>query len=133
MIDQDDPVHRMRRKLVSKGFTPRRVLEQEASIREIVEVLVDAVCERGTCDLVWDIAAWVPLIVIGDALGFEPPDRTQLLAWSDDMMRMLGQKDDGSQQRGRSPPPAVHRLRPAAHRRAAGAADRRSDEHPRPR
>jgi cytochrome P450 family 142 subfamily A polypeptide 1 len=100
LIDQDDPVHRMRRKLVSKGFTPRRVLEQETSIREIVDVLVDAVCERGSCDLVWDIAAWVPLIVIGDALGIEPPDRTQLLAWSDDLMRMLGQKDDASQQRG---------------------------------
>ena len=102
MIDQDDPIHRTRRMLVNKGFTPRRVLEREESIREIVEVLVDAVCERGTCDLVWDIAAWVPLIVIGDALGFEPPDRTQLLVWSDDMMRMLGHKDEGSQQRGQA-------------------------------
>jgi cholest-4-en-3-one 26-monooxygenase len=102
LIDQDDPVHRMRRMLVNKGFTPRRVREREAPIREIVEVLVDAVAERGTCDLVWDIAAWVPLIVIGDALGFEPPDRTELLAWSDDMMRMLGQKDEASQQRGQA-------------------------------
>jgi cholest-4-en-3-one 26-monooxygenase len=85
---------------VNKGFTPRRVRDQEHQVREIVEVLVDAVCERGTCDLVWDIAAWVPLIVIGDALGVEPPDRPQLLDWSDDLMRMLGHKDAGAQERG---------------------------------
>ena len=31
----------------------------------------------GECDFVWDLAAWLPLIIIGDALGFErgrPPD-----------------------------------------------------------
>lgn len=100
LIDLDDPVHRMRRQLVNKGFTPRRVRERESSIREIVEVLVDAVCERGTCDLVWDIAAWVPLIVIGDSLGVDPPDRAQLLTWSDDLVRMLGQKDEAALERG---------------------------------
>ena len=100
MIDMDDPEHLKRRKVVNKGFTPRRVREQERSIRAIVSHLIDAVCERGECDLVWDIAAWLPLIVIGDALGVAPPDREQLLHWSDDMMRMLGRKDDEAQRRG---------------------------------
>ena len=93
LIDLDDPAHKLRRKLVNRGFTPRRVRDHEASIREIVNTLVDAWCERGECDLVADLAAWVPLIVIGDALGVAPPDRLQLLAWSDELMRMLGPKD----------------------------------------
>ncbi len=93
LIDLDDPAHKLRRKLVSRGFTPRRVRDREASIREIVNTLVDTWCERGECDLVADLAAWVPLIVIGDALGVAPPDRLQLLAWSDELMQMLGPKD----------------------------------------
>ncbi len=85
MIDLDDPEHAKRRKLLNRGFTPARVRDQEASIRQTVRMLLDDVCERGECDLVWDIAAWLPLIVIADQLGFEEADRTQLLHWSDDL------------------------------------------------
>jgi cytochrome P450 family 142 subfamily A polypeptide 1 len=94
MIDMDDPAHWARRKLVNKGFTPRRVRDQETSIRRTAQTLIGAVADRGTCDLVWDIAAWLPLIAIGDALGVEPPDREQLLRWSDDLLRGLGSSDD---------------------------------------
>jgi cytochrome P450 family 142 subfamily A polypeptide 1 len=94
MIDMDDPAHWQRRKLVNRGFTPSRVRDQEASIRRTARMLIDAVRERETFDLVWDVAAWLPLIVIGDALGVEPPDREQLLRWSDDLLRSLGSNDD---------------------------------------
>ena len=100
MIDMDDPAHALRRKLVSRGFTPRRVRDQEMSIRATVTRLIDGFCEQGECDLVWDLAAWLPLIVIADALGFDPKDRPDLLKWSDDMMRMLGKKDPETVQRG---------------------------------
>ena len=96
MIDMDDPHHWQRRKLVNKGFTPRRVRDREASIRRTATALIDAVAERGECDLVRDVAAWLPLIVIGDALGVEPPEREQLLRWSDDMLRALGAPDENA-------------------------------------
>ena len=90
MIDMDDPEHRMRRKLVARGFTPNRVRQQEPGIRDLVHQLIDEVCEQGECDFVWDIAAWIPLIMIGDALGVEPDDRATLMRWSDDLLRGLG-------------------------------------------
>jgi cytochrome P450 family 142 subfamily A polypeptide 1 len=89
MIDMDDPAHWARRKLINKGFTPKRVREQEAYLRQTCDAIIDDVCERGECDFVWDIAAWLPLIVIGDALGVEPTDRPDLMRWSDDMLRGL--------------------------------------------
>ena len=46
-----------------------------------------------------DIAAWLPLIVIADALGVREEDRALLLGWSEDMMSMLGQKSDEAMQR----------------------------------
>ena len=93
MIDMDDPEHRMRRKLVARGFTPNRVREQEPAIHTLVHDLIDEVCERGECDFVWDLAAWIPLIMIGDALGVEPKDRAALMRWSDDLLRGLGTED----------------------------------------
>ncbi|MBD2899203.1 Steroid C26-monooxygenase [Actinomadura sp. RB99] len=94
MIDMDDPEHKLRRKLVSAGFTPRRVAAQEAYLRRICDEILDGVCEQGECDFVHDIAAQLPLIVIGDALGFAPEDRQKLLEWSDDMLRALTGGDD---------------------------------------
>ena len=89
MIDMDDPDHWRRRKLVNRGFTPRQVRDQATKVREVCDTIIDAVCEQGTCDLVWDIAAPLPLIMIGDALGVAPEDRADLMRWSDDMMRAL--------------------------------------------
>ncbi|OWY60832.1 cytochrome P450, partial [cyanobacterium TDX16] len=82
MIDMDDPDHLRRRKLVNKGFTPRRVRDQEGRIREVVNRLIDQVAERGEADFVNDIAAWLPLVMIGDALGVEEEDHPTLLKWS---------------------------------------------------
>lgn len=90
MIDMDDPAHAKRRRLVSRGFTPRRVAEAEPALRRLCDELIDAVCERGECDLVADIAAPLPMAVIGDLLGVDKADRATLLRWSDDMVSSQG-------------------------------------------
>ena len=89
MINMDDPVHKRRRNLVNRGFTPRMVAMQEDKIRSICVDLIDRVIERGECDFVRDIAAPLPLIVIGDMLGVKEEDRDDLLRWSDDMLKAL--------------------------------------------
>jgi cytochrome P450 family 142 subfamily A polypeptide 1 len=89
MINMDDPLHKRRRSLVNRGFTPRMVSAQEDKIRRICGELIDAVVEKGECEFVRDIAAPLPLIVIGDMLGVKPEDRDDLLRWSDDMLKAL--------------------------------------------
>ena len=93
MIDMDAPEHQRRRRLVSEGFTPKRVREGEGWIREICDSILDAVCERGECDFVRDIAAPLPLMAIGDMLGFDPEGRSELLRWSDEMVKGQGSPD----------------------------------------
>jgi cytochrome P450 family 142 subfamily A polypeptide 1 len=92
MIDQDDPQHLLRRRLISKGFTPRRVADLRPRIDQITHALIDRVCERGECEFVAAVAAWLPLLVIGDQLGVEPAHYDDLLRWSDDMMAVQGQR-----------------------------------------
>ena len=86
MISMDDPEHKRRRKLVSKGFTPKRVRDKADDIRAICDELIDSVIGRGECDFVNDVARHLPLIVIGDMLGVAPADRMQLLEWSERLL-----------------------------------------------
>ncbi|WP_163801347.1 cytochrome P450 [Mycolicibacterium sediminis] len=86
MIDMDDPSHLLRRKLVNAGFTRKRVMDKVPSIERLCDTLIDAVCERGECDFVRDIAAPLPMAVIGDMLGVLPEERDKLLQWSDDLV-----------------------------------------------
>lgn len=86
MIDMDDPAHLLRRKLVNAGFTRKRVMDKLPSINALCDTLIDAVCERGECDFVRDLAAPLPMAVIGDMLGVLPAERDMLLKWSDDLV-----------------------------------------------
>ena len=52
MIDMDDPAHLQRRKLVNKGFTPRRVRDSEPQVRQACTEILDAVIDAGNADLV---------------------------------------------------------------------------------
>ncbi len=86
MINLDEPLHKRRRSIVNRGFTPRRVKDQEEKLRALTVSLIDDVIEKGECDFVLDIARWIPMVAIGDMLGVEPEDRAQLLEWSDWML-----------------------------------------------
>jgi cholest-4-en-3-one 26-monooxygenase len=94
MIDMDDPSHLLRRKLVNAGFTRKRVMDKVPSIGTLCDALIDSVCERGECDFVRDIAAPLPMAVIGDMLGVLPEDRALLLKWSDDLVTGLSSHID---------------------------------------
>ncbi|MBI3691761.1 MAG: cytochrome P450, partial [Mycolicibacterium aromaticivorans] len=94
MIDMDDPGHLLRRKLVNAGFTRKRVMDKVAGIDNLCDTLIDAVCERGECDFVRDIAAPLPMAVIGDMLGVLPEERSTLLKWSDDLVCGLNSAAD---------------------------------------
>lgn len=83
MIDSDDPRHARQRRLVYKGFTPKRVAEHEAHVRAITTELLDAVAHKGRCDFVRDVAAPLPMVLIAEMLGVRPEDREVLQRWSD--------------------------------------------------
>jgi cytochrome P450 family 142 subfamily A polypeptide 1 len=87
MINMDGMIHKKRRNLVNSGFTKRRVGDMEDRVREVCVQLIDRVRPAGTCDFVMDLAAYLPLIMIGDLLGVDPADHESLLRWSDDLIK----------------------------------------------
>jgi cytochrome P450 family 142 subfamily A polypeptide 1 len=86
MISMDDPEHQRRRSLVTRGFTPKRVAGHEPFVRKLCREIINRVCEKGSCDFVWDVAAPLPLYVIASLLGYEPDMYGDLLRWSEAMM-----------------------------------------------
>jgi cholest-4-en-3-one 26-monooxygenase len=83
LISMDAPDHVKMRKLVNRGFTPKRVADLTDRIVARVDALIDAVADRGECDLVTDLALWLPLHVIADLVGVPEPDRKQVFDWTE--------------------------------------------------
>ncbi len=93
IIAMDDPEHTRQRRLVSKGFTPRRVRDLGEHIRALSRQITDEIADRGEIDFVRDFAVHVPLIVIAELLGLDPEVRDRLYQWSDAMMAGDGHTD----------------------------------------
>ena len=91
IIGLDDPLHHVRRNLVSRRFTPRAVAAWEDDVRAKVTALFDAVeAKGGTADVVQELAAPLPAMVIGKLLGFPDESWPQLQDWSERTIHLGG-------------------------------------------
>ena len=91
IIGLDDPVHVKRRNLVSRRFTPKAVTRWEDDIRGKVTRLLDAVeAKGGTAEIIDDLAAPLPALMIGKLLGFEEDAWPSLQSWSERTIAMGG-------------------------------------------
>ena len=83
MINLDAPDHIKLRKLINKGFTPRRVAQLGDMLRERTNAIIDELADRGQADLVHDLALWLPLHVIADMVGVPEADRAMVFDWTE--------------------------------------------------
>ncbi|MEE3851174.1 cytochrome P450 [Gordonia sp. LSe1-13] len=82
-LAMDDPKHMRIRKLVSKGFTPRRVNDLTERITELTRQHWDRCLEKGEFDYVEDFAGLLPMDVVSELLGVPEADRSFLRKQSD--------------------------------------------------
>ncbi|MGX1806180.1 cytochrome P450 [Nocardia sp. NPDC055321] len=89
MLFRDAPDHTRLRGLVAKSFTPATVRNLEPRITAIVDAALDRAAERGTFDLVADLAYPLPITVICELLGVPLEDEPRLRHWSTLLARSL--------------------------------------------
>ena len=77
IIFMDPPEHTILRALVSRAFTPRRMGEMEAEVREICAQLLDPFVAADGFDYVQDFAAQLPSMVIARLVGVPEEDREE--------------------------------------------------------
>lgn len=90
MITKDPPDHTRLRMLVQRAFTPRTVAQMEERIRDVMRHLLDAAVDKGSFDLVQDVAEPLPITVIAEMLGVEPEKRGAFKRWSNATIGTLG-------------------------------------------
>ncbi|MDZ7885060.1 MAG: cytochrome P450 [Mycobacterium sp.] len=76
MMFEDPPVHSMLRALMSRVFTPRRMAAIEDQIREFCVRCLDPQVGSGGFDIIAELAAMMPMRVIGMLLGI--PESEQI-------------------------------------------------------
>lgn len=86
LVNMDDPHHARLRKVLTSVFTPRAVRALHGSIAEHAENLVSKVVAAGEFDVVADLAAELPLLVLADLLGVPKRDRGLLYRWSNQLV-----------------------------------------------
>lgn len=85
-LAMDDPGHLRLRTLVSKGFTPRRVRELEARVRELTREHLDTALQSDSFDFIAEFAGRLPMDVISELVGVPVADRERLRALADEVM-----------------------------------------------
>jgi cytochrome P450 len=82
-LGMDPPRHGRMRRLVARGFTPRRVNELEPKIRRIAAGWAEQATANDSFDFIDDFAGKFPMDVISEMMGVPEADRPQVREWSD--------------------------------------------------
>lgn len=98
IIILDGEEHLRQRRLINKGFTPRRVRELIPHVRELTNQIIDEMEQKAEVDFVEDFAIHIPLIIICELMGLDPEQRIEMYRWSDDMMGGDGHVEPDSPQ-----------------------------------
>ncbi|WP_439383653.1 cytochrome P450 [Amycolatopsis lexingtonensis] len=89
MLDRDPPDHTRLRSLVTKVFTRRAVAALEPQIVALVDDALERMAEKGTSDLVEELAFPLPFAVISTMLGMPPTDHARIRELSGTLVRSL--------------------------------------------
>ena len=90
MLRLDAPDHTRLRSLVSKAFTPRAVEAMRPRVALLVDELLGKVGPQRGMELVADLAAPLPVIVIAELIGVPAADHARFRHLSDEAVRLLG-------------------------------------------
>jgi cytochrome P450 len=93
MVMLDPPEHTAFRRLVARGFTPRRVAGLEPAIRSFVAERVERLRRLGEGDIVAELFKPLPSMVVAHFLGVPPADRARFDAWTDAIVAASAEGD----------------------------------------
>ena len=83
ILTMDPPRHTKMRAIINKAFTPKAVKELEPHIEEVTAFLFNEAKQKDLFDVVDDLAAPLPVIIIAELLGVPSEDRLMFKHYSD--------------------------------------------------
>ena len=89
VVAVDPPAHTELRRIVNRGFTPKRIGNWHTRIGELVTQLLTARTAGQPFDVVDGLAAPLPVHVIAELLGADPSEAAQFRTWADTLTRSM--------------------------------------------
>jgi cytochrome P450 len=86
LLWEDPPIHDAHRALLSRVFTPRRMLELEPLVRRFCVSALDALADRDEFDVIGEFGVEVPLRTIGFLFGIPEADQLAYRRRTDDAL-----------------------------------------------
>lgn len=81
-----DPDHTRMRRIVNRGFTPKRIADLRPSIEAIVAECLAGIETADEYEVIHQLAIPLPVRVIGELLSVDPDDVGKIKEWSDVVM-----------------------------------------------
>jgi len=88
LISIDPPRHDVLRRIVNRGFVPRRIAAWEGRAREVVRECLSGLRPGTPFDVVDGLAIPLPVTIIAEMLGVESERRRDFKRWSDALIRV---------------------------------------------
>jgi cholest-4-en-3-one 26-monooxygenase len=95
MIAQDGPGHKEQRMLVQRFFAPGVIAKREPGMRAMVTDIIDKALEKGSMEVVWDLAGQLPARLTCALMGFDDALWPKLKEWSERLMQTDMHQRDG--------------------------------------
>jgi cytochrome P450 len=95
LLFEDPPLHDLHRRLLSKVFTPRRMLAVEDMVRDFCARALDPLRGQDGMDFVADLGAFMPMRTIGYLLGI-PEEGQQRIRERTDRSITVATAEDGT-------------------------------------
>ena len=83
LLQSDPPYHRTLRGVIASAFTPIIIAKLEPHIENIAHEMLNRVIQKGSMDLIDDLAYPLPVTIIAELLGVPIEDRVLFRGWAD--------------------------------------------------
>jgi len=90
----DPPEHTQFRRLISKGFTPRKAEDMRQDINSFVETAINRIKELENCDIISELFKPLPSFVVSKYLGVPASDRVIFDTWTEKIVAGAVQNED---------------------------------------
>ena len=88
IIFEDPPAHTRHRSILSRVFTPKKMLEIEPKVRQFCAETLDPLIGAGGFDFIADLGAYMPMRTIGMLLGIPEEDQVAIREAIDEGLRL---------------------------------------------
>ena len=88
VLFEDPPLHDAHRRILSRVFTPRRMLAVEPLARKFTVAALDAINTTDGLDFIADLGAWMPMRTIGALLGIPEQDQPMMRDTTDKVLEL---------------------------------------------